>query len=170
MPTSFHDNYKLKEVLYDKYCFIKTEGRETKGVKSRVSRKSSSHQPAKSSPLEDSPALANRQAVSDHGTSNQPPASEDETSISCPRRSHDAKLNVAATATNPRNTEQYPAAPMIPPLGNESHFPTVPGWPMWYNPTFPPPPPWLWPNAAPKSTVKKALKWRILAKAKASRK
>ena len=54
------------------------------------------------------------------------------------------------TAEGQHDTVQNPPPQIHPPFVNEFQFPTVSGWPMWYNPTFPLPPQWVMSNSAPK--------------------
>ena len=54
------------------------------------------------------------------------------------------------TAEGQHDTVQNPPPQIYPPFLNEFQFPTVSGWPMWYNPTFPLPPQWVMSNSAPK--------------------
>jgi hypothetical protein len=91
-------------------------------------------------------ARTGRQPMNDQGTCYQPPTNEDDTSTSCPRSDHQERGHVATTATKHHANVQNPPQ-VFPPMVSQLQFPTVSGWPMWYNPTFPSaPPPWLWPN------------------------
>ncbi|XP_028394275.1 uncharacterized protein LOC114518472 [Dendronephthya gigantea] len=65
----------------------------------------------------------------------------------CPSNDNSGILNAAA----PNQTQESAHYPfqVFPPIVSDVQFPSATGWPIWYNPTLPPPP-WLWSNAAPR--------------------
>ena len=58
-------------------------------------------------------------------------------------------------ATNRRHVAMENPSQIYPQSVNELQFPTVSGWPIWYNPTFPAPPQWLMSNSVPKVSTDK---------------
>ena len=89
-----------------------------------------------------------RKPMTDQGTCYQSPASENDTSSSCRRSGRQERLH-----TTTKHHDNPPQ--VLPPMF--SQFPTLSGWPMWYNPTFPSaPPPWLWSSTACKKNNDKA--------------
>ena len=82
--------------------------------------------------------------------SDQNSRKEDDVLNSYRKSDYHRSLRDATTTTE--NLTQNPSQ-VVPPF---SQFPTVSGWPLWYNPIFPTrPPPWLWQNSANKENTDK---------------
>ena len=87
-------------------------------------------------------AHTERQAVSNQGYGCQPATNENNASSS---------LRASAGHHVVQNPHQ-----VLPSMVNQVQFPTISGWPFWYNPTFPSAPPtWLRPETANKENSDK---------------
>lgn len=80
----------------------------------------------------------------------EPPTNDDPSSC----YDHPGRTHIPEATEGCRDTMKNPPQ-IYPPSVNEPQFPTVSGWPIWYNPTFPAPPQWLISNSAPKVSTDK---------------